>query len=77
MGDITTSISFTLIDHNHKERSFKCEVKGMFIESQLESASKVIGLPLSHMILQISEKSFEELKQQISLKLLEIYNKDV
>lgn len=77
MSDITTCISFTFIDHNHKERSFKCDMKGVFNESQLESAGETIGLPLSHMILQISEKSFEQLKRQISLKLLEVYNKDV
>lgn len=77
MSDITTCIFFTFIDHNHKERSFKCDVKGAFNEAQLESTGEVIGLPLSHMILQISEKSFEELKHQISLKLLEVYNKDV
>ena len=77
MNDITTCISFTFIDHNHKERSFQCKVDGALNESQLESAGEAIGLPLSHMILQISEKSFEQLKRQISLKLLEVYNKDV
>ena len=76
MSDITTSISFTFIDHNHRERSFKCDAKGAFTESQLEQVGEAMGLPLSHMILQISEKSFEQLKQQISLKLLEVYNKD-
>lgn len=76
MSDITTSISFTFIDHNNKERSVNCKVDGMFNEPQLEQVGEAMGLPLSHMILQISEKSFEQLKQQISLKLLEVYNKD-
>lgn len=77
MEDITTCISFTFIDHNHKERSFKCDAKGAFTESQLEQAGEVMGLPISHMILHIYEKSIKDLKEQISMKLLEVYNKDV
>jgi hypothetical protein len=77
MDDIVTCISFTFIDHNHKERSFKCDARGAFTEFQLEQAGEAIGLPLSHMILQIYEKSSDQLKQQISSKLLEVYNKDV
>lgn len=76
MEDITTCISFTFIDHRHKERSFKCDAEGAFTEAQLEQVGEAIGLPLSHMILQIYEKSFDQLKQQISSKLLEVYNKD-
>lgn len=77
MRDIATCISFTFIDHNHKERSFNCKLDGKFIEEELARAGEVIGLPLSHMILQIYEKSSEQLKQHISSKLLEVYNKDV
>ena len=76
MEGIITQLSFTLIDHNNKERSFNCKIDSASTERQLEMTGEALGYPVSHMILEIAEKSWNELKDKLSVKLLEVFNKD-